>query len=450
MLKKILSIFALAAVFCSSALIFADGATLPNLPEMVAQEGRAVVNIKASGLNENQGSTGSGFIISTDGYIVTNAHVIAKSKSIVVTLTDKRQFKAKVIGADARTDVALLKLEGLKAQESNLPVARIMSPDNLRVGDSVIAIGSPFGFENTVTAGIVSAKNRELPNESYVPFIQTDVSVNPGNSGGPLYNAKGEVVGINSQIYSRSGGFMGISFAIPINLALEVVEELKSYGHVRRGRIGVAMQELTPELAKSFGLPANTTGAIINQVVTNSPASHAGLKVADILTKVNNIDITSITVAQRQIGASKPDEILSLQIIRDKRTTQVSVKVEEQTAIDPLTQNREYQDPAQTNMNPDKLGMVLAELNKSQLASVGLTYGIWVQRVTGLAARAGVVQGDVIVGIANQPLRSRAQFLEALKQANQDKVITLQLWHEGSIRFVALPLSNQNNTDEDD
>lgn len=442
MLRKTLSVLALSAVFCSPALVFAEVATLPNLPEMVAKEGRAVVNIKANGLGDSQGSTGSGFIISADGYIVTNAHVIAKSKSITITLTDKRQFQAKVIGADARTDVALLKVEG-----NNLPVARIMNPDNLRVGDSVVAIGSPFGFENTVTSGIVSAKNRDLPNESYVPFIQTDVSVNPGNSGGPLYNASGEVVGINSQIYSRSGGFMGISFAIPIHLALNVVDELKTHGRVRRGRIGVAMQDLTPELAKSFGLPANTQGAIINQVEANSPAGRAGLKVADILTKVNDTDIANVTLAQRQIGSSKPDDNLTLTLIRDKRAVQVSVKVEEQTAIDPRTQDREYQNQAQANMTPDKLGMVLAELNKAQLASVGLTYGIWVQRVTGLAARAGVVQGDVIVGIANQPLRSREQFLAALKQANQDKVITLQLWHEGSVRFVALPLSGQSNDD---
>lgn len=444
MLRKTLSALVLSAVFCSPVLVLATGVGIPNLPEMVAKEGRAVVNIKANGLGGSQDSTGSGFIISNDGYIVTNAHVIAKSNSITITLTDKRQFSAKVIGADARTDVALLKVEG-----SNLPVARIMNPDNLRVGDSVIAIGSPFGFENTVTAGIVSAKNRDLPNESYVPFIQTDVSVNPGNSGGPLYNASGEVVGINSQIYSRSGGFMGISFAIPIHLALNVVDELKTHGRVRRGRIGVAMQDLTPDLASAFGLPANTQGALINQVEANSPADRAGLKVADVLTKVNDFDTTNVTLAQRQIGSSKPDENLTLSLIREKRAIKVSIKVEEQTTIDPRTQGREYQNQAQTNMTPDQLGMVLSELNKSQLTSVGLPYGIWVQRVTGLASRAGIVQGDVIVGIANQPLRSRDQFLAALKQANQDKVITLQLWNQSRLRFVALPLSDQDRPTED-
>ncbi|MFH1602815.1 MAG: Do family serine endopeptidase, partial [Pseudomonadota bacterium] len=245
-------------------------------------------------------SLGSGFIISADGYILTNAHVVASADEINVRLIDKREFKAKVIGADKRTDLALIKVEA-----TGLPVVKIGDPNKLKVGEWVLAIGSPFGFDNTVTAGIVSGKGRSLPQENFVPFIQTDAAVNPGNSGGPLFNLRGEVVGINSQIYSRTGGYMGISFAIPIDLALDVQNQLRTAGHVSRGRIGVVIQEVTKELAESFGL-AKPQGALVNAVEKGGPADKAGVEVSDIILKFDGRNVGRSSDLPRIVGGTKP------------------------------------------------------------------------------------------------------------------------------------------------
>src|SRR4051812_10652061 len=255
-------------------------------------------------------SLGSGFIITTDGYVLTNAHVVEGADEITVRFTDKREFKAKVIGADKRTDIALIKVDA-----TGLPAVRFGDPTKLKVGEWVVAIGSPFGFENTVTAGIVSAKGRSLPQENFVPFIQTDVAINPGNSGGPLFNMRGEVIGINSQIYSRTGGFMGLSFAIPADVALDVQKQLKEKGRVARGRIGVQIQEVTRDLATSFGLD-RARGALVNSVEKGSPADKAGVEATDIILSFDGKPVESSSDLPRLVGATRPGQQASLEVWR--------------------------------------------------------------------------------------------------------------------------------------
>ncbi|CAN0154843.1 unnamed protein product, partial [Phaeothamnion confervicola] len=268
-------------------------------------------------------SLGSGFIISTDGYILTNAHVVEAADEINVKLTDKREFKAKVIGSDKRTDIALIKIEA-----TGLPAVKFGDPNKLKVGEWVIAIGSPFGFENSVTAGIVSAKGRSLPQENFVPFIQTDAAVNPGNSGGPLFNMRGEVIGINSQIYSRTGGFMGLSFSIPIDVANDIAAQLKTGGKVTRGRIGVVIQPVTRELAESFGLQ-KPTGALVASVEKGSPAEKAGVEAGDVILKFGGRDVVSSEDLPRLVGSTKPGVKSVMQLMRNKATREVSVVVGE-------------------------------------------------------------------------------------------------------------------------
>lgn len=268
-------------------------------------------------------SLGSGFIISPDGYVLTNAHVVESADDITVKLTDKREFKAKVVGSDPKTDIALLKIEA-----RGLPTVACGDPSKLKVGEWVVAIGSPFGFDNSVTAGIVSAKGRSLPQESFVPFIQTDVPINPGNSGGPLFNMRGEVVGINSQIYSRTGGYMGLSFAIPIDVALEVSNQLKAYGKVSRGRIGVVIQEVTKELAESFGLP-KPTGALVNSVEKGGPADKAGITASDVILKFDGKTVNSSADLPRIVGNTKPGSKVPVEVWRKGAAKDVTVVVGE-------------------------------------------------------------------------------------------------------------------------
>jgi serine protease Do len=274
--------------------------------------------------------TGSGFIVGSDGTILTNAHVVSGADEVVVKLTDKRKFTAKVIGADPRTDVAVLKITA-----SHLPIVKLGDPDTLRVGEAVAAIGSPFGFENSVTAGIVSAKGRSLPSESYVPYIQTDVAINPGNSGGPLFNMKGEVVGINSQIYSRSGGYQGVSFAIPIDVAMEVMGQIKAGGKVSRGWLGVVIQEVSSDLAESFGLD-RPRGALIAQVQPDGPAAKAGLQAADVILKFNGKPIENSGDLPRMVGTVKPGSTIPLEIWRKGKVQTVSVVLAELPSEDQL------------------------------------------------------------------------------------------------------------------
>ncbi|MGH8769225.1 MAG: DegQ family serine endoprotease, partial [Burkholderiales bacterium] len=324
---------------------------LPDFTELVEKQGPAVVNVSTTSAARSgpqspvpeddpfydffrrfgppqprdyeARSLGSGFIISADGYILTNAHVVEAAEDINVKLNDKREFKAKVIGSDKRTDVAVIKIEA-----SGLPAVRIGDPERLKVGEWVLAIGSPFGFENTVTAGIVSAKGRSLPQENYVPFIQTDVAINPGNSGGPLFNLKGEVVGMNSQIYSRTGGFMGLSFAIPIDVAMDITHQLRTAGRVSRGRIGVVIQEVTKELAESFGLP-KAAGALVNSVEKGGPADKAGLEPSDVILKFDGKTVNSTSDLPRIVAQTRPGSKATMQIWRKGAARDVTVTVGE-------------------------------------------------------------------------------------------------------------------------
>src|SRR5512134_248906 len=346
--------FVLAA--CTTVAL-AQGRELPDFTKLVEEQGASVVNISTTqaarranvpqipnmedeevleffrrfiprqqpgpGARPESRSLGSGFVITADGYILTNAHVIDAADEINVKLTDKREYKAKVIGADKRTDVALIKIEA-----SGLPVVRMGDPAKLKVGEWVLAIGSPFGFENTVTAGIVSAKGRSLPQENFVPFIQTDVAVNPGNSGGPLFNLRGEVVGINSQIYSRTGGFMGLSFAIPADVALDIQKQLREKGRVARGRIGVVIQEVTRDLATSFGLD-RPRGALVNSVEKGSPAERGGIEATDIITRFDGRPVESSSDLPRIVGATRPGASVQVEVWRKAAPRTLSLTVGE-------------------------------------------------------------------------------------------------------------------------
>ncbi len=303
-------------------------------------------------------SMGSGFIISKDGYILTNAHVVESVEEITVKLSDKREFDAKVIGTDRKTDIALIKIKA-----SNLPIVTQGDPEKLKVGEWVLAIGSPFGFEHSVTAGIVSAKGRSLAQENFVPFIQTDVAINPGNSGGPLFNMAGEVVGINSQIYSRTGGFMGLSFAIPIDVATDIAGQLKVSGKITRGRIGVMIQELTKELAESFGL-SDSNGALVVSIQKDSPAEKAGVEVSDVILKFDGKDVDSSADLPRIVGNTKPRSKVSMQVWRDGKIKKISIKVGEIPSEETIADSEEKSDKLKKHIN--RLGLALSELTMSR------------------------------------------------------------------------------------
>lgn len=366
-------------------------------------------------------SLGSGFIITTDGFILTNAHVVDAADEILVRLTDKREFKAKVIGADKRTDVALIKIEA-----TNLPAVRMGDPGVLKVGEWVIAIGSPFGFENSVTAGIVSAKGRSLPQENFVPFIQTDVAVNPGNSGGPLFNMRGEVVGINSQIYSRSGGFMGISFAIPIDVAMEIQSQLKASGKVSRGRIGVVIQEVTKELADSFGL-SKAQGAAVNAVERGGPAEKAGVEPGDVILKFDGKPVTSSGDLPRIVGSTKPGTKIVLQVWRKGAARELALVVGETPEEKMAVKSGKNAKPAEQTAN--RLGLVVSELSSEQKRELRINGGLLVEDIRGNAARADLRPGDIILAIIargeSAEIRSVDQFNKLLAQFDKAANITL-------------------------
>ena len=345
-------------------------------------------------------SLGSGFIISADGYILTNAHVVDAADEVTVKLTDKREFKAKVIGADRRTDVALIKIEA-----TALPVVRFGDPAKLKVGEWVVAIGSPFGFDNTVTAGIVSAKGRSLPQENFVPFIQTDVAVNPGNSGGPLFNMRGEVVGINSQIYSRTGGFMGLSFAIPIDVANDIAQQLRTSGKVTRGRIGVVIQPVTKELAESFGLP-KAQGALVNSVEKGGPAEKAGIEAGDVILKFDGKGVNSSEDLPRIVGGTKPGSKVTMQVWRNKATRDLRVTVAEMQE-ERARQSRRGGKPPVTA--PTQFGLTLSELTDAKRSELKIEGGVLVESAQGAAARAGIRRGDIILAVNNQDVKSAEQ-----------------------------------------
>ncbi|MDD5366581.1 MAG: DegQ family serine endoprotease [Gallionellaceae bacterium] len=355
---------------------------------------------------------GSGFIVSSDGLILTNAHVVADSSEVTVKLTDKREFKAKVIGYDRPSDVAVIKIAA-----KDLPVVRQGNPDQLNVGEWVLAIGSPFGFDNSVTAGIVSAKARALPDENYVPFIQTDVAVNPGNSGGPLFNMKGEVVGINSQIYSRSGGYQGLSFAIPIDIAMKVEDQIVKHGKVVRGRIGAAIQDLNQDLAASFGLKS-ADGALVASVERNSPADKAGLQPGDVVLAIDGHPVAAAKDLPALVAEIKPGSEAGLDIWHDHAGKHLTVKVGE------LTERTET--AAAGNGEPGRLGLALRELTPSDRAQLHTDGNLEVEEVTGPAARAGVQQGDIILAANGTPLRNVEELRLLASKAGRHIALLIQ------------------------
>ncbi len=375
-------------------------------------------------------SLGSGFIIGADGYIMTNAHVVAAADEITVTLNDKREFKAKVIGSDKRTDVALIKIDA-----TGLSRVAFGDPAKLRVGDWVLAIGSPFGFDNSVTAGIVSAKGRSLPQENYVPFIQTDVAINPGNSGGPLYNLNGEVIGINSQIYSRTGGFMGLSFAIPIDVAMDISNQLRAGGKVTRGWLGVVIQEVTKELADSFGLP-KAQGALVANVEKGGPAEKAGLEPSDIILKFDSKEVKTSTDLPRLVGSVKPGSRVNLQVWRKGAAKDLAVVVGEL----PVDKSANTPPPFKRGKteNIGKLGLTLSELTADQRKELKISAGVLVEDVKGAAARAGLQPGDVILAINNSEVKTIEQFNVALGKLEARKNLALLVRRGETTQYITL------------
>jgi serine protease Do len=371
---------------------------------------------------------GSGFIVSADGYILTNAHVVDDAGEVRVKLTDNREFNAKVVGADKRTDVALVKIDA-----KNLPTVRVGEAAKSKVGEWVAAIGSPFGLENTVTAGIISAKSRSLPDENYVPFIQTDVAINPGNSGGPLFNMAGEVIGINSQIYSRTGGYMGLSFAVPIEVAMKVKNDLQKYGKVSRGRLGVTIQSVNQELADSFGLK-KPQGALVAAVEPKSPADKAGIKTGDIILGVDGRDVENSIELPRVIGDSRPGTQVKLKIWREGQTKEISASLGEMPA-----EKLAKADIETGKLNPSKLGVAVRPLTQEERGQIDSEGGLLVEQAEGPAARAGVQAGDVILAFNNQPVKSVDQLRRLVDKSRG--AVALLIQREGNKIYVPVRLS---------
>ncbi len=432
---------------------------LPNFADIAASQGLAVVNISVAGTIKTATSglrdmpqfdsndpfadffrrfqpqiprggaptrgQGSGFIVSADGIVLTNAHVVADADEVTVKLTDRREFKAKVIGVDKPTDVAVLRIDA-----KNLPAVRIGNPTTTRVGEWVVAIGSPFGFENSVTAGIVSAKSRSLPSEGYVPFLQTDVAINPGNSGGPLFNLNGEVIGINSQIYSQSGGYQGLSFAIPIDVAMKVERQLLDTGKVSRGRLGVLIQEVDQALAESFGLD-KATGALVGTVERGSPAAKAGIEPGDVILKFNGRDIAHSSDLPPLVADLVPGTAANVQIWHQKQAKDVRVTVGELKAA----RNEARNDPAAKT----SLGLAVRPLTADERKEADVSAGLLVEGATdGPAARAGIREGDVILSVNGKPVANAEQLRKLVSESG--KRAALRVLREDQQLFVPINL----------
>ncbi len=369
-------------------------------------------------------SLGSGFIVTPDGYILTNAHVVEGADEITVRLTDKREFKAHLIGSDKRTDVAVIKIEA-----TGLPAVRIGDSSHLRVGEWVVAIGSPYGFDNTVTAGIVSAKGRSLPQENYVPFIQTDVAINPGNSGGPLFNLRGEVIGVNSQIYSRTGGYMGLSFAIPIDVAMDIQRQLRGTGKVSRGRIGVVVQEVSKDLADSFGLP-KASGAFVAQVEKGGPADKAGVEAGDVILRFDGKTVTSSGDLPRMVGATKPGTRSTLHVWRKGGGRDIAVVVGELPDERIASRDRSPNGAKKDEQAANRLGLVMSEVTAELKARLGINAGLVVEEVRG-NPRGDVRPGDVVLSVIAKgktvELSTVEQFNKLLGALDKSAVMTLQM-----------------------
>ena len=383
-------------------------------------------------------SLGSGFIISADGYILTNAHVVNSADEITVKLNDKREFQAEIIGVDRKTDIALLKIEA-----SNLPMVTQGDPSKLRVGEWVVAIGSPFGFESSVTAGIVSAKGRSLAQENYVPFIQTDVAINPGNSGGPLFNMKGEVVGINSQIYSRTGGYMGLSFAIPIDVATDISNQLKLTGKVSRGRIGVMIQEVTKELAESFGLD-KPGGALVTLVQKGGPADKAGLKTKDIITGFDGKVVNTSSDLPRIVGATKPGSEVSIQVWRNGSTKKLIVQVDEFPSDEKIG-SLESKKSNKSDVS-NRIGLALRELSDNEKKQLEINNGLLVEDMRqGIASRSGMRPGDIVLGINNQDVTTVRRFNQLLSKIRKGRNIALLVRRGNTTSFITMKLNGDES-----
>jgi serine protease Do len=378
-------------------------------------------------------SLGSGFIISADGYILTNAHVINAADEVIVKLSDRREFKAKIIGSDRRTDVALLKIDA-----SGLPRVSIGDPNQLRVGEWVAAIGSPFGLENTMTAGIVSAKGRALPQENFVPFIQTDVAINPGNSGGPLFNLKGEVVGINSQIYSRSGGSMGLSFAIPIDVAMDISSQIKAGGKISRGWLGVSIQEITKDLAESFGMK-NTNGALVAGVEKNGPADKSGVETGDVILKFDGKSINTSSDLPRAVGSVKPGKTVNAEVLRKGAIKTLQITVGE-APNDKEDANTPSKGAAKSEVN--RIGLILNELTPQQKKKLNGRNGLLVSDSQGAAALAGVRRGDVVLGMNNTEVTTVEQFNKTLSGISNGKTVAVLILRGESTLYVPIKVTD--------
>ena len=467
-------IISLALAFSSLLPLQAQARDLPDFVELVEKQGATVVNISTTQVIKGRRggpqfpfdgddaaqellrhffpgqipnhpnapqefknrSLGSGFIISADGHILTNAHVVDGADEVLVKLTDKREFKARVLGTDKRTDVALIKIEA-----SNLQVVKLGDSVKLKVGEWVVAIGSPFGFENTVTAGIVSAKGRSLAHENFVPFIQTDVAINPGNSGGPLFNMKGEVVGINSQIYSRSGGSIGVSFAIPIDLAMDVQNQLKSRGKVSRGRLGIGIQEVSKELAESFNL-GKPHGALVASVEKGAAADTAGIEVGDIILKFDGKAVAESGDLPRMVGTTRPGSKVVVQIWRKGASRDLSVIVgeipDDESGKRSASRSGKSAEPQAAN----RLGLVLTVPTAEQKRALGIQHGLIVEEVRNGGTRTDLRSGDIILSLiikgVQTEIKSLPQFNDLLLGVDKSATITLLVRRGDSQTFITI------------
>ena len=437
---------------------------LPSFADLVEEQGVKVVNISTKtqidqpsnipvpeddpfydffrrfappeGSKRESRSLGSGFIFTSDGYILTNSHVVAAADDITGKLNDKREYPAKVIGVDKRTDVAVIKIEA-----SDLPFVSIGDPEKLRVGDWVLAIGSPFGFESTVTAGIVSAKGRSLPQENYVPFIQTDVAINPGNSGGPLFNLEGEVVGINAQIYSRTGGFMGLSFAIPIDVAVDVADQLRLDGRVKRGRIGVVIQEVTAELAESFGLD-RPRGALVSRVEKGAAASMAGIATSDIILTFDGTEVETSNDLPRIVGQTRPGKTVEVEVWRNKKSKTLTLTVGE-IPPDNTAQAQTNSPKASTSNVIEQLGLAVSDIDLSKLRELELESGVLIDRVAGAGEQAGLRTGDIVLALNNDDVTSVAQFKKLMESYENARSVALLIQRGAGSLYVPIRLKSK-------
>ncbi len=401
----------------------------PNAPKQAPRQGRTPLPEEAQ-----PRGVGSGFVLTSDGYILTNAHVVEGADEVLVTLTDKREFKAKLIGADKRTDVAVVKI-----QATGLPAVKVGDVSRLKVGEWVMAIGSPFGLENSVTAGIVSAKQRDTGD--YLPFIQTDVAINPGNSGGPLINMRGEVVGINSQIYSRSGGFMGISFAIPMDEAVRVSEQLRSNGRVTRGRIGVQIEPVSKELAESIGL-SKAQGALINRIEPGAPADKAGLEAGDVILKIDGKAIEKSVDLPRLVGNTKPGTKSNLTVFRRGTTKEMVIVIAELEPEKTAKRSADVDEKPKASASVQGLGLVVTEMLDVQKAELKMKGGVRIESVQEQAAKAGLREGDVILAVGNHEVTHMKEFEAAVAKVDKNSPVSV-LFRRGELTRFALIRPNR-------